>query len=44
MPKLYTGNLPSSRKLSHHPLWNIWLLTVGAGDIYLAGEALVKEA
>ena len=43
MPKLYTGNLPSSRKLSHHPLWNIWLLTVGAGFMAFGSQAVAAH-
>ena len=43
MPKLYTGNLPSSRKLSLHPLWNIWLLTIGAGFMAFGSQAVAAH-
>ena len=43
MPKLYTGNLPSSRKLSLHPLWIIWLLTIGAGFMAFGSQAVAAH-
>ncbi len=43
MPKLYTGKLPSSRKLSLHPLWNIWLLTIGAGFMAFGSQAVAAH-
>ena len=45
MPRIprFSFTLPSYRKLSMHPLWNLWLLTAGAAFIAYGVQAVASQ-